>query len=84
MGELGLGTIPRECFVEPEIHEKVKKMPSGKKKVISKRISISIDYGKMLEDGLIKVENCSKCWQVVDDKLQVDVMVLNILFYIFI
>ena len=36
-----------------------------------------------MEDGLIKVENCSNCLQVVDDKLQVDVMALNILFYIF-
>lgn len=79
----GMITIPRECFVEPEIHEKVKKMSFGKKKVIAKRIFVSVDYGKMLEDGLIKVENCSNCWQVADDKLQVDVMVLHILFYIF-
>lgn len=29
--------ISRECFVEPEIHEKIRKMPSGRRKVISKR-----------------------------------------------
>lgn len=27
----GIITIDRNCFAEPEIHEKMKKMPSGKK-----------------------------------------------------
>ena len=79
----GMITISRACFVEPEIHEKIKKMPSGRKKVISKRIPISVDYGKMLEEGLIKVENCSNCWQVTEGKMHIDVMVCHILFYVF-
>ena len=79
----GMITIPRECFVEPVIHEKKKKMPSGRRKVISKRIPISVDYGKMLEEGLIKVENCSNCWQVTEGKMHIDVMVCHILFYVF-
>lgn len=79
----GMITISRACFVEPEIHDKIKKMPSGRKKVISKRIPISVDYGKMLEEGLIKVENCSNCWQVTEGKLNIDVMICHILFYVF-
>ena len=79
----GMIIISRECFVEPEIHEKIKKMPSGRRKVISKRIPISVDYGKMQEEGLIKVENCSNCWQVTEGKLNIDVMVCYILFYVF-
>ena len=79
----GIISISRECFVEPKIHEKIKKMPSGRKKVISKRIPISVDYGKMLEEGLIKVENCSNCWQVTEGKIHIDVMVCHILFYVF-
>lgn len=79
----GMIAISRECFAEPEIHEKIKKMPSGRKKIISKRIPVSVDYEKMLEEGLIKVGNCSNCWQVMDDKLPIDVMVGKVLFYIF-
>lgn len=37
-------TISRDCFAEPEIHEKLKKMPSGRKKLITKRIPVSVDY----------------------------------------
>ena len=29
--------IKRDCFVEPEIHEKIKRMPSGRKRKIEKR-----------------------------------------------
>lgn len=76
-------TILKSCFVEPEIHEKLKKMPSGRKKLITKRISVSVDYGKMLEDGTVKVENCSYCWCTTETDLAVDVMACHILFYIF-
>ncbi|WP_408069489.1 hypothetical protein [Butyrivibrio sp. JL13D10] len=79
----GAITIQKECFVEPEIHEKLKKMPSGRKRVIVKRIPVSVNYGKMIEDGAIKVENCSNCWKATEDDLKIDVMALHLLFYIF-
>lgn len=75
--------IRKSCFVEPEIHEKLKKMPSGHKKLITKRIPVSVDYGKMLEDGTVKVENCSNCWQTTETDLDMDVMACHILFYVF-
>ena len=34
----GIITIDKQSLVEPEIHEKLKKQPSGKKKLITKRI----------------------------------------------
>lgn len=37
----------------------------------------------MLEEDLIKVENCSNCWQVTEGKLNIDVMICHILFYVF-
>lgn len=55
----GLITISRSCFAEPEIHEKLKKMPSGRKKLITKRIPVSVDYPQMISDGRIIIENCS-------------------------
>lgn len=79
----GIITIHRDCFVEPEIHEKLKKMPSGKKKLVTKRIPVGVDYPKYIEDGLIAIENCSNCWKVTEDEKHIDVMALHILFCIF-
>lgn len=65
----GTISILRDCFAEPDIYEKVKKMPSWRKKLIVKRIPVDVEYGKMLEDGRIIVENCSNCWQTTANDL---------------
>ena len=78
----GTITISRDCFAEPEIHAKLKKMPSGRKKLIIKRIPVSVDYPKMISDGRSIIENCSNCWQCTPDE-NIDVMALHILFYLF-
>ena len=75
--------IQKDCFVEPEIHEKLKKTPSGKKKLVIKRIPVSVDYGQMLNSGRIQVTNCSNCWQTSADHLKIDIMVCHLLFAIF-
>ena len=67
----GLITISRSCFAEPEIHEKLKKMPSGRKKLITKRIPVSVDYPQMISDGRIIIENCSNCWHRTPDGIDV-------------
>ena len=79
----GTITIQKACFVEPEIHTKLKKMPSGRKKLVTKRIPIDVEYGKMIEDGRIVIENCSNCWRTSANDLQVDLMACSLLFYIF-
>ncbi len=76
-------TITKSCFVEPDIHKKVKKMPSGRKKFVVKRIPVSVDYRKMIVDGLIKVENFGNCWQLSDEINKVDITALHILSKIF-
>ncbi len=50
-------TIPKSCFAEPDIHEKIKKTPGGRKKLVVKRIPAGVDFRKMIKDGLIEVEN---------------------------
>ena len=77
----GLITISRSCFAEPEIHEKLKKMPSGRKKLITKRIPVKVDYPQMISDGRIIIENCSNCWHRTPDGI--DVMACHILFHLF-
>ena len=76
-------TIRRDCFLEPEVHEKMKKMPSGKKKIIVKRVPVQVHFEEMLKDGRIVVDNSSNCWSAFDDYLNVDVMACRLLYYIF-
>ena len=78
----GMITISRDCFAEPEIREKLKKMPSGRKKLITKRISVDVDYPQMISDGRIVIDNCSNCWHPSPES-NIDVMALHILFYLF-
>lgn len=79
----GIITIQKDCFLEPEIHEKAKRMPSGRKKTIIKRIPVLVDYPTMIAVGTIVIENCSNCWKITDDEKKVDVMALHILFKLF-
>lgn len=78
----GMITISRGCFAEPEIHEKLKKMPSGRKKLITKRIPVDVDYPRMISEGRIVIENYSNCWHCSPES-NVDVMALHILFKLF-
>lgn len=78
----GIITIDRNCFAEPEIHRKLKRMPSGRKKLIIKRIPVSVDYIIMISDGRIVIENCSNCWKCYSNK-NIDIMASPILFYLF-
>lgn len=80
----GMIMIQRSCFQEPEIHEKLKKMPSGKKRLVTKRIPVHVDYSRYIEEGLIVVENCSNCWKVTEDEKNVDVVACHLLFKLFI
>lgn len=60
----------------------MKKMPSGRKKLIIKRIPVHVDYNKMISDGRIVIENCSNCWKCYSNK-NIDIMASPILFYLF-
>ncbi len=79
----GTISIPKTCFVEPKTHEKLKKMPSGKKRLVTKRIPVPVDYGKMLDEGTIVVENCSHCWELTKTEKTVDMMACHLLYQIF-
>ncbi len=76
-------TISKSCFADPEIHEKIKKMPGGRKKLIVKRIPVSVDYREMIANGLIEVENCGNCWQTIGEVNNTDIAAIRILFKIF-
>lgn len=75
-------TISKSCFAEPDIREKVKKMPNGRKKLVVKRIPVGVDFRKMIKGGLIEVENCGNCWQTFDEVDNADIAAIRILFKI--
>lgn len=77
----GLITISKNAFVEPEIHEKLKRMPSGRKKLIVKRIERDVDYTALFNEGKITVENSHFCWRTLDNG--VGMMAMRIIFKIF-
>ena len=72
--------IDKTCFHEPEIHIKVKKGPSGRKRTVEKRIHVDVPYGEYIENGLIQIKNASGCWKTNND---VDIMALKLLFKLF-
>ncbi len=63
----GLITIDKSALVEPEIHEKTKRFPKGKKKTMVKRIEISVPYSELFNSGKIQIQNSDNCWKTADD-----------------
>lgn len=55
----GVICIYKKCLEEPEIHIKVKKFPSGRKRTYEKRIIHTPSIGKHIAEGEIVVEK--KC-----------------------
>ena len=77
----GIITIDKRSLVEPEIHEKLKKQPSGRKKLITKRIPREVDYSGLITAGKIKAENSKFCWRILDNGM--GLIAIHIIFIIF-
>lgn len=74
-------SIERDALVEPSIHLKIKKMPSGRKREIVKRVPIEVDYNKLFESGKITVKNAGATWKTLESG--VDVMAFKVIFKLF-
>lgn len=77
--------IDKVCFPEPEIHEWIRKMPSGKKKLVRKRVPIAltdIPFDEYFTKEQIIIENCSNCWKASPSH-HFDYIALHLLFIIF-
>ena len=77
----GIITIDKRSLVEPEIHEKMKKQPSGRKKLITKRIPREMDYSRLIATGKISVKNSKFCWRILDNRI--GLIAMHIIFKIF-
>lgn len=63
----GLIFISKDSLVKPEMHKKIKRMPSGRKKPVLKYVLQNVDYELLFETGKIKVENSKFCWNTLPD-----------------
>ena len=73
--------ISRTAFVEPEIHSKLKKMPSGRKCIVEKRVRQDVPWEDLFDSGMIIVKNASGTWCTDSDGI--DIMALKMLFEVF-
>ena len=80
----GLITIKRDCLIKAEIHEKVIRTTSKRKKLVTKRIPVTVDFDKLIRSGQIVVESCSNCWRAVTiGEKEIDIVAINLLEKIF-
>ena len=79
----GLITISKDSMVEPEIYEKLKRMPSGRKKLIVKRIRRDVNYSALLDAGKITIENSRYCWHLVGTEKNIGMIAMRIVFRIY-
>lgn len=59
----GIIVIDKKSLVEPDIHEKIKRFPNGKKRLIVKKIVVEVPYRELYRYGKIQIQNCSNCWE---------------------
>ena len=76
----GVIIIDRASLVEPEIHMKRVRRPSGKKVYEEKIIEKEVQLEALLKNGSVKIENSCGAWNIVDGY---DVMALNLVRKIF-
>ncbi len=55
--------IYKGSLVKPVIHEKIKKLSGGRRKVFIKRILCTVPYEELYKEGKIEIQNCSNCWK---------------------
>lgn len=59
----GIISIDKSCFIEPEVHKRIKRLPHSRKKEITKKVIKTIDIDKLIRGNKITVENCELAWR---------------------
>ena len=67
----GIITISKSALIEPDIHNKIKRLPNGKKKRIIKRIPRDVPLSYLFDNKFVTVENCSHCWNTSENGIDV-------------
>ena len=59
----GFITIKKVALIEPELRQKFKRMPSGRRKSFVKKIFVDVPIDELLLSGDVQIENCSHTWK---------------------
>ena len=79
----GVFIIHKRCLEEPEIHTKLKRFPSGRKKLVEKRILHCPDIYKHIADRKIIIEKvCKNAFKIHSETL-IDYIAYMLLIHVF-
>lgn len=68
--------ISRDALPEPDLHERLRRLPSGRKQMDVKRIPRPVLCGELIKAGKVRIRNACGTWDTEDGT---DRMVLRIL-----
>ena len=75
-------TISRDSLLEPEIHEKLRRKPSGRKVVERNKILRQVVFSDLIHLGKIQIQNASGTWRTNENGIDRDAfMILSKIFY---
>ena len=58
-------TIRKNSLLEPEIHEKFRRMPNGRRRKFIKKVLVDVPLDELLAAGDIQIENSSFAWKIL-------------------
>ena len=76
----GLIKIEKSAFIEPEIHQKIKRRPSGRKILATKRIERDVPISEYFTNGKVELVNSSFCGRIRDGHGYVGLRLINEIF----
>ena len=53
----GMIIIDKNSLIEPDIYEKIKRFPNGKKKLVVKRVAVDVPYADLYSSVKIQIKN---------------------------
>lgn len=78
----GMITIYKRCLKEPEIHSRLRRMPSGKKKLVAKRIPHFPSVDEHIQNGDIMIDK--ECKNAFCKGYSFDYIAYRLLVHIFV
>ena len=69
-------TISRDALAEPEIHEKRRRRPSGRKVVEENKVLRRVVFSDLIHLGKIQVQNASGTWRTNENGIDRDAFMI--------
>ena len=76
----GIIKIEKSAFIEPKIHQKIKRRPSGRKLLVTKRIERDVPISEYFENGKVELVNSSFCGRICNGHGYIGLRLLDKIF----